>query len=356
MPQDLNGNNGLAALVNSLDRLESTVSRAAQAPWGSGRNEYGLKSQFLPIPGDMPKESPGGPLGVFSSIGSSWRGSGAMSAALWARSIVTEQMTQGIMRDTAGAVSNYDPSAGAARYAAAYRPLASLEFGAKLVGLGGVLDAWQDGQREPLNRGAQRIGMAQEEYWAGRQQLNSQSMQIASSTISLNRQYTPQQQAYNQELLNIQQQYVIPTKQFDTNLADKFKRAKYKQGMYETERDTYEASSGFDWQAGIRRDKALEEYRSAQAEYDTTLAGKDANEAMKAGATKQREQALERYFQAVKGAYSPGETSNWTNTATAPSIGAPTEDPAIGALTQSNDKLDKIAALLGNAPWNKGTP
>lgn len=320
---------------------------------GSGLNE--LISALKDLTGTLKKpQSPAGgtgPLGLLQGIGGSWTGTmAAMGTAM-----LTNTVQQSIMAGTAAQAGRFSPAAGAAAYASGYNPWGPLS---KIPFVGGIIQAQTEREREPLTRQANRMSMMEDIYYGGISEQNAMRQQVVSGAISLNRQYSPAQAAYQLDLIqpklyeNQAEQWAKGKAEFTQKLEDVKKVSQLqtpqtaaRAGMSDAEYK--EAIRNPKYQA-LAKEYGYEGAGRAQKELDTYMAGEGSQYKEKLATAKTlREQAALRYQQATSGQYETAEIQNIASVATAPKVGGtPAEDPMITSLQTSTTTLIKILDLL----------
>ena len=339
------GDASLAGLITSLNNTASAVSRLESAltkPVGAGGAVSRLASA-LTKPVGAGGAGAGGPLAALSSIGNSWLGTAGAMAVGWGAS----QITQSINMGTASIHGRYDPAGGAMMAARAYDPLGPLK---NIPFIGGMLQAGVERDRDDMTRNANIIGIMQSNQMNRFGENNSLAEQTVGAEISLNRQYSPAQVGYQQDMLR---QRVL---QKESDQWWSQKRSLY--GAVDKAKAATEAANvdfigahGDDEatnKARVARSKAEGAYSTALSRYQMYVNDQPEQERKDMYTAQLAEQAGRRYQQATQGMYQPTEQANYLSTAIAPNVGGiPAVDPAIENMQITNTTLVEIKNLLG---------
>jgi hypothetical protein len=274
----------------------------------------------------------GGPLGALTGIGQSWGKSAATMAVSW----MGHQAAQMVMAGTAGIRGGYDPAGGASMAAAAYDPLGPLK---SIPIIGGLGQSMVERERETMTRHASVLGLMQTNNMSAFSENNSLSEQTASQSVALNRQYSPAQAAY-------QQQMIQPT------MLRKKSRERYgmKDELYaEAKRTQHEFEDAWDPITGeiTKRAATKRAYDQAQSKYNIHAKGLGEQQRKDSYTGTLEAQAAEAYKQATIGQYTPMEQANLGSVAIAAKLGGvPTLDTAVSDMEITNTTLLDIKNLI----------
>lgn len=333
------GFSGMSSLIGSLDRLESTVRNASMGTGGAPQ---------------------GGPLGALTSIGSSWGASAAFMGARLMGQMAGNMLAMNINQGTADIRSQYDPGGGAAMRAAAWQPYGALK---SLPFVGQAFAAQEAREREPMERHAMRMQLGQDYSMGNITELNNLRTQIASANISLNRQYSGPQAAYQLDLIQ-PKTIENDVEKWHRLEQSKWEDTKYYQRIKELQ-NTMADGPGTPLADAAKEAKAQKEarttssaaaeenYKNARTELDNWRKDESDTNEKAASAKILRQQAAERYTQNVYGQFQPMEQSNVYSAAiSAVGVGGlPLEDPNVKELKTSNATLTRIEILLDK--WDK---